>query len=335
VETRGSPGGWLELPVESLVSGSTAPPRTTEPRPGLAGAAPALSVVLPVHDEECAIGLTLDALHEALAGCGRAYEIVVVDDGSHDDTPRLLGARTDVRVVRHERRRGYGASLMTGIRAARHELVVVMDVDGTYPAGAVPRLAEACADHAMVVGARTGPGIRETRLRRTVKGLFRRYAEWLTGARIPDLNSGMRVFRRALPLHFADVLPEGFSFTTTITVSSLAQGFSVAFEEIEYGARIGQSKLRPLPDTLRIGRQLLRLGARFAPLRTALSVALPIALLGAALSARDLATDGDLGAIALSSFAVMLAVVVAGALAQHRLPARHADLARPAASPGA
>ena len=109
-------------------------------RAGAEGPAPpGVTVVVPVLDEEAAVLATLDALECALGRCRRAYEIVVVDDGSRDRTSGLLAARQGIRVLRHERSRGYGAALKTGIRSARHPWIVVIDVDGTYPASAVPR----------------------------------------------------------------------------------------------------------------------------------------------------------------------------------------------------
>jgi glycosyltransferase involved in cell wall biosynthesis len=220
------------------------------------------TVVIPVLDEQHAILATIDALESALTNTAMPWELLVVDDGSRDATPGLLSARRGIRVVTHATNRGYGAALKSGIRAAKHPLVVVIDADATYPAADVPRLVELCAGVDMVVGARTGRNVQSTPLRSFVKWFFRQYAQWLTGARIPDLNSGLRVFRHELADRFADILPDGFSFTTTITVGSLLDGLRVRFEPIDYMTRIGHSKLHPVLDTMRIARQLVRLGIR-------------------------------------------------------------------------
>ena len=255
-------------------------------------APPGVTVVVPVLDEEAALLATLDALESALAQCRSAYEIVVVDDGSRDRTPGLLAARQGIRVLRHERSRGYGAALKTGIRAARHPWIVVIDADGTYPASAVPRLLDGCASFDVIVGARAGRNAHDSWPRALVKETFRVFAQSITGASIPDLNSGLRAFRREVAERYFDLLPDGFSFTTTTTVAAIADGLAVRFTAIEYLPRIGRSKVRPIPDTLRIGRQVLRLGIRFAPLRTAAWVAGTCALMFALSSAWHAATSG-------------------------------------------
>lgn len=251
---------------------------------------PPFTVVLPVFDEEEGVIATLDALQRVLQGSANTYELLVVDDGSTDATARILAARSDVTVLRHPDNRGYGAALKTGIRGARHPLVVVMDADGTYAAGAVPALVDACADVDMVVGARIGRNVSSAKLRSVVKWCFRQFAQWMTRTRIPDLNSGLRVFHRPLAERFMGVLPNGFSFTTTITVASILERRAVRFEVVDYLPRIGRSKLHPLRDTLRIARQLLRLGMVFAPFRTTVPLACALALAFIASAARHMVT---------------------------------------------
>ncbi len=258
------------------------------------------TIVLPVFNEEGGLVTTLAALRSVLPASGLTYEIIMVDDGSTDATPRLLAACTDVRVIRHPENRGYGAALKTGIRAASHPLVVVMDADATYAAAAIPALVEACARADMVVGARIGQSVQPTPARSAVKWWFRQFAQWITGASIPDLNSGLRVFRRTVAERFMTVLPDGFSFTTTITVASTLEGLVVRFAAVDYMPRIGKSKLRPVRDTLRIARQLLRLGLRFAPLRTSMVLAFPLLVAFVGASSRQVIRRepiilGDLG----------------------------------------
>lgn len=271
------------------------------------------SVVLPALDEEKGLPATLAALREALRHSPRPFEIVVVDDASRDGTAGILAASADVVVLRHERTCGYGAALKAGIRAARHPLVVVMDADGTYPAAAVPGLVEGCAAADMVVGARTGSRVQAAPLRGAVKWCFRQFAQWITGQRIPDLNSGLRAFDRAVAERYWALLPDGFSFTTTITVASLVEGLAVRFEPVDYMPRLGRSKVRPLRDTLRIARQLLRLGVRLAPLRTALAFAAPFVFAGFGSAAYHVYVRGELVAADLGWLAVAAAVLGAAA----------------------
>ena len=278
--------------------------------------APGLTVVVPVLDEEGGVLATLDALEGALAGCRHAWEIIVVDDGSRDRTPALLAGRDGIRVLRHERTRGYGAALKTGIRAARHPWIAVIDGDGTYPASAVPRLLDGCASFDVVIGARAGRNAHDSWPRALVKESFRVFAQSITGGSIPDLNSGLRAFRREVAERYFEILPDRFSFTTTITVAALADGLAVRFTPIEYLPRIGRSKVRPIPDTLRIGRQLLRLGVRFAPLRTATWVAATCAVMFALSSAWHAATSGptpaDVGYLVAAGAALALGAYAEG-----------------------
>ena len=287
------------------------------------------SVVLPAFDEEQGLLATLTDLRAALAGGARPHEIVVVDDGSRDGTPRVLAECRDITVVRHPRNRGYGAALKTGIQTARHPIVVVMDADGTYAPGAIPRLVEGCASADMVVGARIGAHVQGDRARGAVKWCFRQFAQWITAARIPDLNSGLRAFRRPVAERCMALLPDGFSFTTTITVASLAERLAVRFEAVDYMPRIGRSKVRPIRDTLRIARQLLRLGVRLAPLRTAAALGGPLVALGLA---RRVAHGWRADAFAAS--ALGLVVLAAGAAAERRVRLQRAAANRTARPPG-
>ncbi|HSP99169.1 MAG TPA: glycosyltransferase family 2 protein [Candidatus Dormibacteraeota bacterium] len=284
------------------------------------------SVVLPAFDEEGGLLATLDELRAVLARGDCPYEILIVDDGSRDGTPRILATCHDVTVIRHPQNRGYGAALKTGILAARHPLVVVMDADGTYAPTAVPRLVERCASADMVVGARLGSRVQSDPARGAVKWCFRQFAQWITGTRIPDLNSGLRVFRRPVAERCMALLPDGFSFTTTITVASLVERLTVAFEVVDYMPRIGRSKVRPLRDTLRIARQLLRLGVRLAPLRTALAVAAPLLLVSLGLLVAHLGRGQALGAAEIVGLALSLLLLALGGAAEQRVRRRR-DLA--------
>ena len=279
---------------DSLAAGPAAPASVGGPdrERGRRPARSAFSVVLPAFDEEQGLRATLETLRGVLNRCDRTYEIIVVDDGSTDATPRILATCADVRVVRHGENRGYGAALKAGIRVARHPLVVVMDADGTYSPNVIPSLVDRCESADMVVGARVGPNVQPTPVRSVAKWCFRQFAQWITSTAIPDLNSGLRVFRRGITENFAALLPDGFSFTTTITVASLLEQRVVFFQPVDYLPRIGRSKIRPIRDTARIARQLLRLGVRLAPLRTSLAVALPLIAVGASSAFYDLLRQG-------------------------------------------
>jgi len=212
--------------------------------PASSGGDPELTVVIPAYDEEGQIEAEIDGIHEALRDGGRAYEIIVVDDGSTDRTAELAEAK-DCTVIRRRRNRGYGAALKRGIAAARSELVVITDADGTYPPEEIPRLLERAEDADMVVGARTGEDVHISLVRRPAKWFLRVVASYLAGTRIPDLNSGLRVLRRSLVRHYARILPSGFSFTTTISLALLCNDYRVEYVPISYRKRVGKSKIRP------------------------------------------------------------------------------------------
>lgn len=230
------------------------------------------SLLLPCFNEEQAIRSTLAELMGALQ-CVPSVEIVVIDDGSTDGTARVLEEfqaaehALPVHVVRHERNRGYGAALKSGIRQARGRYIAITDADGTYPNQRLPEFFERCRGVDMVVGSRTGDNVVYPFIRKAPKAFLRAWVEFLAGQSVPDMNSGMRVFRKSVALRFLKVLPDSFSFTTTITLAMLCNRYRVEFVPIDYAARIGKSKIRPIRDTLRFTQLILRTGMYFAPLR--------------------------------------------------------------------
>jgi glycosyltransferase involved in cell wall biosynthesis len=248
---------------------SPSPPDRPEP----------LSVIIPAYNEAGGITEVVQRLTPVLAGLDRDTELLVVDDGSADDTA-ALAEKAGARVVRHERNRGYGASLKSGIRRAQHDLVAILDADCTYPPEALPELLESSADNDMVVGARTKGDVRIPLIRRPAKAVLRWLASYLSGYPIPDLNSGFRVMRRPVVNRYLGLLPSGFSFTTTITLAMLVSGFGVKYVPIEYHDRAGKSHIRPIRDTLGFFALILRTVMYFNPLRIFIPIALAFVAAG-------------------------------------------------------
>lgn len=234
---------------------------------------PAFSLVLPAYNEERGITATLEQLQTTLKSAGCEYEIIVVDDGSTDSTNQILHSRSDVRLIEHGRNRGYGAALKTGIRYAKYPLIVITDADGTYPNEQIPQLVALAAQADMVVGARIGANVHYSTLRKIPKWFLVRLAQWISRHRIPDLNSGLRVFHKGVVNKFLNILPDTFSFTTTITVAMLANHYIVRYVPIDYHHRVGKSKIKPIRDTLGFFQLILRTGVYFAPLRVFLPIA--------------------------------------------------------------
>jgi len=234
---------------------------------GLEANCPPFSIILPVYNEEKGITLTIEHLQNALKSANCEYEIIAVNDGSTDGTGELLRSCLNVRVIEHRRNRGYGAALKTGIRQAKYSLIVITDADGTYPNEMIPHLVGLTQNADMVVGARMGSQVHYSNLRKIPKWFLIRFAEWVTNSRIPDLNSGLRVFHKRVVKRFLKILPDTFSFTTTITVAMLTNHYIVHYEPINFYHRQGKSKIKPIRDTLRFIQLILRTGVYFAPLR--------------------------------------------------------------------
>jgi len=229
-----------------------------------------VSIVIPCYNE--AGGVT-DSLNEVCKALSKHddVEIITVNDGSSDKTPAILdkyaSQKPSVRVIHNQLNIGYGASLKRGIREAEGDLIVITDSDGTYPASSIPELLEELKECDMAVGARIGPNVQVPLVRRPAKWVLLCYARWMARADIKDLNSGLRAFRKKDALHFFPLLPEGFSFTSTITLAMHVNGMRVAYLPINYRKRIGQSSIRPIRDTLAFFSLVLRTTMYFRPLQ--------------------------------------------------------------------
>ena len=228
-------------------------------------AAVAISVVIPAYNEAGMVGAQIESVREVMDGAGYPYELIVVDDGSQDETGNIV-RQHDAILVSKKYNRGYGAALKTGIAAAKYDWILIIDADGTYPVESIPQLLQSLPDFDMVVAARTGKHVHIPLIRRPMKWVLGRLANYLAGHPIPDLNSGLRVFRKSLAQRFEQLLPSGFSFTSTITMSLLLNDYRVLYIPIDYHKRVGLSKVRALHvyDFLLV---ILRTAIYFNPLR--------------------------------------------------------------------
>ncbi len=248
-----------------------------------------LSVVIPAYNEKNAIIPTIEAVLATLSTAGIAAEVVVVDDGSKDGTGELIAAylaergAMDARLVRHERNRGYGASLKDGIRAAAAPVIAITDADGTYPNERIPEMYRLYVQDQldMVVGAR--PFKKLPTITKPAKWAITRLAEYLTGERIKDLNSGLRIFKKEIAMQYFNIISDGFSFTTTITLSMMTNGFRVRYFDIDYLKREGKSKIKPIKDTLNFIQLIIRTVLYFDPLKVFVPLSMSLFLLGLAI----------------------------------------------------
>jgi glycosyltransferase involved in cell wall biosynthesis len=273
-----------------------------------------VSVVIPAYDEGDAISAVLEQLLGVLQRAGLDHEIIVVDDGSSDDTAAAARAVPGVQVWQHAENRGYGAALKTGIRHAKGDLIVITDADGTYPNDRIPELVAAMDSADMVVGARTQGRPRVPLVRRPAKWFLRKLAEYVSETPIPDLNSGMRAFRRADVLHYLSALPNKFSFTTTITLITLADGGIIEYVPIEYYERLGRSKIRPA-DAFHFLILTLRTALLIDPLKVFLPAGLGLTLAGLAMGLYQLAITRGIAQSPILLFLSGLQIAAMGLLA--------------------
>ncbi len=245
-----------------------------------------VSIVIPAFNEENAISAQIDKIRGVLTGHKIDHEIIVVDDGCQDRTAEIAG-NLHVRVIKHFKNRGYGAALKTGISVAKYDTIGTIDADGTYPAEEIPNLLDKLSQADMVVGARTGKEVHIPLVRRPAKWVLRLLAARIAGQKIPDLNSGLRAFRRDFVKQYFSILPNGFSFTTNITLAMLADDYRVVYHSIDYYKRIGKSKITPR-NFMDFMVLIIRMAMLFKPLKIFLPLALFFGFLGAGKTIFDL-----------------------------------------------
>jgi glycosyltransferase involved in cell wall biosynthesis len=249
-----------------------------------------LTVVIPALNEAKAIVDTIDRMRKVLEDAAIVHEIIVVNDGSSDETGTLARSR-GVRVIDHPSPGGYGLSLKDGILVAKYDLIAITDADGTYPCERIPDLVKLVYDDGfdMAVGARTGAEYRGTFVKMPARRVFLWLSEYATGRKIDDINSGLRVFRKEIVLRYIGTISNGFSFTTTITLAAMLNGYFVKYTPIEYFKRVGKSHVKYVRDSLRSLQIITESILYYNPLKLFLLVAMvlmsvaPVALIAGAL----------------------------------------------------
>jgi polyisoprenyl-phosphate glycosyltransferase len=245
-----------------------------------------LSIVIPAYNEESAIADTLGSLIAATKGAH--CEIIVIDDGSTDKTPEIL-QRFDVIIIHHPVNKGYGASVKAGMRRASGEYILTVDADGQHRIEDVLAIMERMYEYDMVVGERDGKG-EAGFIRKVGKFFVRRTVNSLARTKVYDFNSGLRVFRKDIAMQYVHLFPNGFSYSTTITIAFLHEGFSVKYLPIRVEKRKGTSTVSFL-DGFRTLLLILRLYMLFAPLRVAIPAATVLLTLGSVVLVFDLMNE--------------------------------------------
>jgi polyisoprenyl-phosphate glycosyltransferase len=266
-----------------------------DPVSGMSTQNPYVSIILPCHNEEGHVIAEVARICAAMDSSGYDYELVAYDDASTDDTlARLQEAAPDfprLRIVHFRRNGGSGTVRRIGTQQALGEIVVWTDADMTYPNDRIPefvQMLEKDPQLDQVVGARTTEEGTHKILRVPAKWFIRKLAEVLTNSPIPDLNSGLRAFRRQVALPYMRLLPPGFSCVTTITIAFLSNQHDVRYVPIEYAKRSGTSKFKFVRDAYRYILQVLRMVMYFNPLKVLMPVALFLLGLGVAKGVYDL-----------------------------------------------
>lgn len=277
----------------------------------------AVSVVLPAYNEADSISQEILKIQEVLKKSTIPFEFIVVDDGSQDSTAAIAQSLS-VKVIRHQKNRGVGAARKTGIVAAQNELIVTTDADGTYPAEPIPEMVQKIQENnlAMVIGARRKEAGTAHWIRLPAKFLIRLLASYLAREKIPDLNSGLRIFRRSIALKYFYLLPDSHSWESTITLAFLCNHESVAFVPIDYFKRSGgKSSFDPIKDTYNYLSLVIRTVMYFNPLRIFLPMGSFIFVVGVIKTVYDWVVHRWIGGFDVMLFLSSLIVFTAGLLA--------------------
>ena len=316
--------GDTELASARADAGRAAPARgDVEPAPVRGEAEltpPRVTIVLPCFNEETHVRTEIQRICEAMDVSGYSYELLAVDDGSTDATLDVLRDAAlvfpGVEVVALRRNGGAGTVRRIGSQAARGDIVEWTDADMSYPNERIPELVRALDENPdidQVVGARTSEEGTYKLLRVPAKWLVRKVAEWLTDQRIPDLNSGLRAFRRDTALPYLRLLPAGFSCVTTITLAFLSNQHGIHYLPIEYSKRAGRSKFRFFADGYRYILQVLRMVMYFNPIRALMPLALWLVTIGLVKAVVDVAVHPL--RLATNTVLIFLAGLIIGSLA--------------------
>lgn len=270
-----------------------------------------VSVIIPIYNEEEALPSVLKDLQETFRKNSISHEIIVVDDCSTDRSREVI-SQNDVRIISHTRHLGPGAARKTGLLQAKGEYIVMIDGDGTYPVDVIPSMIQKLEMYDMVIGARK----RETGslkiIRLTMKFIIRILASYLVDYHIPDLNSGLRTFKKEIALQFMYMLPDTHSWVSTITLAFITNNYSINFIDIDYHKRIGKSKFRIVKDTYNYMLTIIRTILLFNPLKFFIPVSILLFILFLTSSLRSILMDHTLQQIDIILFLAFMLVGILG-----------------------
>jgi len=269
------------------------------------------SIIIPAYNEQKTIKKVILNVQEALKKLD--YELLVVNDGSSDNTQEIVKSMKGVRLINHVHNKGYGAALKTGAKEAKGEYVIYMDADGQHFPEDIHKLIGKSDGVEMVVGMRTA---QMSIIRAPAKILLGMMANYLAERKIPDLNSGFRLIKRDFVLKYLKILPNTFSFTTTITLALMKEGCSVVYTPIRIRKRAGgTSTIHPIKDTMRFAILMLRITMLFSPLRVFLPISAGLFVLAIGMLVYEIIRFFDLGSLSVLLFVSSLLIFCVGLLA--------------------
>lgn len=274
-----------------------------------------VSMILPAYNEEESLPSEIKKIRAVLDNAKIPYEFIVIDDGSTDKTYQVA-QQEGIIVIRHDRNKGVGAGRKTGILAAKSDIIITTDADGTYPAEPIPEMIQQIQDCDMVIGARRAEKGTLFFIRKPAKFFIRKVASYLSGVSIPDLNSGLRVFKKSAALKYFYLLPDSHSWESTITLAFLCNHQKVKFTPIDYFKRSGGiSSFHPVKDTYNYISLMIRTVMYFNPLRIFLPLSAFIFLVGFIKSAIDFMRFRSIGGMDVLVILTSLLTLIAGLLA--------------------
>lgn len=272
-----------------------------------------ITVVIPAYQEAKVIGQVVTKTLEVLAAFPQA-EVLVVDDASTDDTGRIA-EQAGARVIRHPYNKGNGAAIKTGIRAAQGDVIVFMDGDGQHDPADIPRLVEPIGVYDMVIGARSPRSYHDVG-RKNANRAYNVLASYICGAAVLDLTSGFRAVRADLARKFCHLLPNTFSYPSTMTIVMFKAGYNVKFVPIEVGRRVGQSKINIIRDGFRFLTIIFKVAVLFEPLKVFLPIGIVMLLPGLVLGFEKLVTGRSWTIAVTASLSIGALIIVLGLISE-------------------
>jgi len=225
-----------------------------------------ISVVVPTYNEEESIAETISQLKKELDNLKIEYEIIIVNDGSKDKTQKILNNINYIKTIKHPINKGYGASLKTGIKNSSYDWILIIDADGTYPIHSIPEFIKNTDKYDLITGRRDKPNSAIPFERKYAKKFLNKFASYLSGKKIPDLNSGLRIFKKEIVLKYWELFPDKFSFTSTLTMICSTHGYETKFIPIDYYKRTGKSSIKST-DFLNFIKLVTKLSLFFKPIK--------------------------------------------------------------------